>query len=220
MRLEPITIQKIKPDFTIKAIIELGFGGMKQIRLSLNRLDLPSSNSKKGKALYAHLTKVFSVNRFYMAKIYGKDALYRFRTDLFYLPTNLDSKRQAGLPGEKENFERVVRQGRHLNQELLDLGLAKPYDVQKHLIDFSKKKIKVGGADIELRKSNFKSEVCVYINECQQLLRAALERAPVNPDKLEFSPTDEEFLIIYGLKELKGLCMNARGLKPLNWKGN
>ncbi|OGX37444.1 MAG: hypothetical protein A3D87_05415 [Omnitrophica WOR_2 bacterium RIFCSPHIGHO2_02_FULL_50_17] len=30
----------------------------------------------------------------------------------------------------------------------------------------------------------------------------------------------KEFLIIYGLKEVKEMCMRLAGRTPLNWKGN
>ena len=39
-------------------------------------------------------------------------------------------------------------------------------------------------------------------------------------EKAEFDPTDEEFLIIYGLKEVKEMCMILAGGRPLDWKGN
>jgi len=67
---------------------------------------------------------------------------------------------------------------------------------------------------------DFKKEVCMYINDCKQYLKAALEKRPVDMMAEEFNPTDDEFLIIYGMKELKDLSMMLSGRRPLDWKGN
>ncbi len=72
----------------------------------------------------------------------------------------------------------------------------------------------------DLVTGDFKTEVCMYINDCKQYLKAALECRPVDMETCEFEPTDEEYLIIYGLKELKDLCMRVSGRSPLDWKGN
>lgn len=72
----------------------------------------------------------------------------------------------------------------------------------------------------EFVTGDFKTEVCMYINDCKQYLKAALEQRPVDMMKDEFDPTQDEFLIIYGMKELKGLSMRLAGRRPLNWKGN
>ena len=74
--------------------------------------------------------------------------------------------------------------------------------------------------EIDLVTGNFKAEVCMYINDCKQYLRAAVEGKPVNMKKGEFDPTDEEFLIIYGSKELKDMCMQAAGRRHLDWRGH
>lgn len=72
----------------------------------------------------------------------------------------------------------------------------------------------------EFVTGNFKKEVCMYINDCKQYLKAALEGRPVDMEKGEFDPTQDEYLIIYGMKELKDLSMRLSGRRPLNWKGN
>ena len=72
----------------------------------------------------------------------------------------------------------------------------------------------------EFVTGNFKKEVCMYINDCKQYLKAAAEGRPVDMMKDEFDPTDDEFLIIYGMKELKSLAMRLAGRRPLNWKGD
>ena len=51
-------------------------------------------------------------------------------------------------------------------------------------------------------------------------VKAALENRPVDMRAEEFDPTDEEFLIIYGLKELKDLSARLSGRRPLDWEGN
>ena len=72
----------------------------------------------------------------------------------------------------------------------------------------------------EFLTGNFKKEVCMYINDCRQYLKAAIEGRPVDMMKGEFDPTEDEFLIIYGMKELKDLSIQLAGRRPLNWKGN
>lgn len=72
----------------------------------------------------------------------------------------------------------------------------------------------------EFLTGSFKKDVCMYINDCKQYLKAGLAGKPVNMQKGEFDPTDNEFLIIYGLKELKDLSMRVAGRRPLDWKGN
>lgn len=74
--------------------------------------------------------------------------------------------------------------------------------------------------DTEFVTGNFKKEVCMYINDCKQYLKAAIEGRPVDMMAEEFDPTQDEYLIIYGMKELKDLSMRLAGRRPLNWKGN
>lgn len=72
----------------------------------------------------------------------------------------------------------------------------------------------------EFVTGDFKKEVCMYINDCMQYLKGAVSGQPVNMEKGEFDPTQNEFEIIHGMKELKDLCIQASGRKPLNWKGS
>lgn len=70
----------------------------------------------------------------------------------------------------------------------------------------------------EFITGNFKKEVCMYINDCKQYLKAAIDGKGVDMESEEFDPTQDEFLIIYGLKELKDLSMQLCGRQPLDWK--
>ncbi len=72
----------------------------------------------------------------------------------------------------------------------------------------------------EFWTGSFKKEVCMYINDCKQYLKARIAGRPVDMLSEEFKPTEDEYLIIYGLKEVKDLCMSVGGSKPLDWKGN
>ncbi len=207
MNIDKAMVKEITPTFGIKAVIELRDGLFQKQNLAFRGLDVPSRRSKKGQALYQHLMNVLKRVPFLAVKKYGNDSFLRHNTDFFY------------LPGEND-LSQIVKRGRCLNQELLDLGLAQPYDENKRKIDFSKRSIKVKNKDIDLVTGNFKAEVCMYINDCKQYLRAAIEEKPVNMGKGEFDPTDEEFLIIYGLKEVKEMCMRLAGRRPLDWKGN
>lgn len=207
MKFDKVTISRITRRFDLEAEVELGNGFYQGQTMALRGLDFPGRRSKKGQALLQYLVKTFRSVPFLMVKRYGKDALVRHSVDVFY------------LPGEKDPA-RVAAAGRCLNRELLDLGLAKPYDENKRKIDFSKRSITVFDEEIDLVTGSFKAEVCMYINDCKQYLRAALEGKPVRMEKSEFDPTDEEFLIIYGLKEVKEMCMRLAGRRPLDWKGN
>lgn len=200
-------IREITPRFELKVTVELGEGIWHGETLALRGLDLPASGSGKGRALRKHLKKVRDSVEFVAVQKHEKNAFLQRNTDVFY------------LPGEEDVFK-VAANGRCLNKELLNLQLGKPYDEDKRKIDFSKKSITVYDEDIDLGTGNFKAEVCMYINDCKQYLRAALERKPVDMEKAEFDPTDEEFLIIYGLKEVKEMSMRLAGRRPLNWKGN
>ena len=207
MKPEKVFVEKITPKFELKAMIHMKPDFYLTQKLAFRGLDLPDPYSQKGRALRKYLTTVIGSIEFLAVRRYEKNAFLRFNTDFFY------------LPGEGD-FRRVAAKGRHLNRELLELGLARPYDENKRKIDFSKRRIRVKNVDIDLGTGNFKSEVCMYINDCKQYLRAALERKPVNMEKGEFDPTDEEFLIIYGLKELKDMSMILAGRPRLDWKGN
>lgn len=200
-------IRKITPRFGLKVTVDLGEGIWHGETLALRGLDLPGPGSGKGRALRKHLKKVCDSVEFVAVQKYGKNAFLERNVDVFY------------LPGEKDVFK-VAANGRCLNKELLDLQLGRPYDEDKRKIDFSKKSITVYDEDIDLVTGNFKAEVCMYINDCKQYLRAAVEGKPVNMEKAEFDPTDEEFLIIYGLKELKDMSMILAGRPRLDWKGN
>ena len=200
-------IRKITPRFELEVTVELGEGIWHGETLALRGLDLPKPGSQAGRALRKHLKKVRDSVEFVAVQKYEKNAFLRRNTDVFY------------LPGERDVFK-VAANGRCLNKELLDLQLGKPYDEDKRKIDFSKKSITVSDEDIDLVTGNFKAEVCMYINDCKQYLRAAINGKPVNMEKGEFDPTDEEFLIIYGLKELKDMSMILAGRPRLDWKGN
>ncbi len=202
--------QKITPRFELKVMVQVNSAGLLLTqKLAFRGLDLPAYHSKKGRALRKHLTAVIRSVPFLVVRRHEKNAFLRPETDFFY------------MPGEKDpDPARVIRQGRCLNRELLELGLAEAYDESKRKIDFSQRRIKVKDTVIDLTTGNFKAEVCMYINDCKQYLRAALEGKPVNMEKEEFDPTDEEFLIIYGLKEVKEMCMRLAGRRPLDWKGN
>ena len=154
-----------------------------------------------------HLQKVFKSAGWLSIIKYGKDPLLHYLAEFYY------------LEGEPDPVK-VIQRGRCLNREILEMGLAKPYDEKKRKIDFSKRSICVDEEQIDLVTGNFKAEVCMYINDCKQYLRAAIEGKPVNMEKGEFDPTDEEFLIIYGLKKLKDMCLQAAGQARLEWEGN
>lgn len=209
IRIDKAFVEKITDQFELKVAVELQSDPRitQGQKLSFRGVDFPEFKTEQGQKIYQYLEKVLSEVSFVAIKKYGKDPLLRYSAEVFC------------CPGE-EDPDLIVERGRCLNQELLDLALGKPYDESKRKIDFSKKTITVSNQEIDLVTGNFKAEVCMYINDCKQYLRAAIERKPVDMRKGEFDPTDEEFLIIYGLKELKEMCMRLAGRQPLDWQGN
>jgi hypothetical protein len=201
-------LEKIRDDFTLKTEVKILFGASITKDLSLRGLDVPKRHSREGELLFQRIMDVVRSVPFLAVKVYEKkDLLMRHPADFFYL---------AG----EDDPEEVVAKGKCLNTELMEGKLASAYDEKKRLVDFSKKKIRVNNEDLDLVTGNFKSEICMYINDCKQYLRAALEGRPVDMEKGEFDPTDEEFLMIYGMKELKDMSMRLAGGRPLDWQGN
>ena len=207
MNIYKVTVDEIEKDFNLKGLLELWPDYYLEQKLALRGLEAPSPRSRRGKAMRQHMQQVFESVPFLALTAGKKNARLRYLVDLYY------------LPGEKD-LERIVAEGRHLNQELLKLDLAEPFDENRRKVDFSQKSIQVFDEQIDLVTGNFKSEVCMYINDCKQYLRAALGQKPVDMEKTEFEPTDEEFLIIYGLKEVKEMSMMLAGRRPLDWKGH
>lgn len=191
-----------------ESVVGLGSVIQRGVVFCFKGLDLPLKDSAEGKKLQKHINGIREQSPYMVLKKYQRNPLMQYVADVFYLPHETDPVKTA-------------REGRFLNQELLDLGLAKVYDARKRKINFKKRTIKMENRDeLDLVTGNFKAEVCMYINDCMQYLKAGMEGRSIDMEKGEFDPTDEEFLIIYGLKDLKDICMRMSGDIPMDWKGN
>ena len=203
--LYTVAVAKIEENFSFKAYVDLDGGVRLKESFVFNALDFPKKTTARGRKALAHIKSVLKQGDVVVIKTYHKNEFLKRPVDVFY------------LPGEKDP-KKIARKGILLNQELLDLKLADPYDAEKRKLNFMKGIVKMHDKELDLVTGNFKSEICMYINDCKQYLKAGLEGRRVDMEKGEFDPTDEEFLIIYGLKELKDLCMQTAGRSGLDWK--
>ena len=92
--------------------VDLGFRDWSEQKLRLRGIDAKELGQAGGRKAAAYVKKVLSGVPFVVLSISGRDKFGRPLADVFY------------LPGTEER-EKVLRDGKFLNQELLDLGLAK-----------------------------------------------------------------------------------------------
>ena len=104
------TVKKVIDDDTLWTDIDLGFHFWTERKLRLRGID--AAEIEKGKAASDFVKRTLARVSFVVIKLSGRDKFDRALTDLFY------------LEGTEER-EKVLREGKFLNQELLDLGLAK-----------------------------------------------------------------------------------------------
>lgn len=91
--------------------VDLGFHNWSEQKLRLRGIDALELGEGRGKKAAAYVKKVLSGVPFIVMTISGRDKFGRPLADVFY------------LPGTDER-EKVLAEGKFLNQELLDLGLA------------------------------------------------------------------------------------------------
>lgn len=104
------TVKKVIDDDTLWADIDLGFRFWTERKLRLRGID--AAEIEKGKAASDFVKRTLARVPFVVVKLSGRDKFDRYLTDLFYLEGT-------------EDREKVLREGKFLNQELLDLGLAR-----------------------------------------------------------------------------------------------
>lgn len=103
-------VKKVIDDDTLWADIDLGFRFWTERKLRLRGID--AAEIGKGKQVSDFVKRTLAGVPFVVVKLSGRDKFDRYLTDLFYLEG----------AGERE---KVLQEGRFLNQELLDLGLAR-----------------------------------------------------------------------------------------------
>lgn len=92
--------------------VDLGFREWSEQKLRLRGIDALELSEAGGKKAAAYVKKVLSKVSFIVMTISGRDKFGRPLADVFYLEGT-------------EDREKVLAEGKFLNQELLDLGLAK-----------------------------------------------------------------------------------------------
>jgi micrococcal nuclease len=95
---------------TIEVLIDLGFSNYTTQRLRLNSIDTPELPSREGLKAKKFIEKILENVSFIIIKTHSHDKYDRYLVDVFFLEGNV-----------KE--EDVLRNGRFLNQEILDAGM-------------------------------------------------------------------------------------------------
>jgi len=104
-------VEKIVDGDTLILRIDLGFQVWKEQRIRLAGIDCPPIDEKKGYAAFEFVRDRLAQAPFVMVKTHQIDIYGRYVTHLFYSYTEKDKVK-------------VFEEGRYLNQELLDKGLA------------------------------------------------------------------------------------------------
>lgn len=95
--------------------IDTGFDNWLDSRVRLRGIDAPEITTAAGRRAYRYVKKALG-NRPVVIKSYKEEKYGRYLIDLFYMRTKVADPQQ------------IAREGIFLNQELLDLGLAKLYN--------------------------------------------------------------------------------------------
>ncbi len=104
-------IERVMDGGTVMANVDCGFGFWTKQRLRLRGIECPALNTKSGDEARMFVQTAVASSIFVIVKTYKSDKYDRYLTDIFYLPHIKD-------------VDAVVREGRYLNQELLDQKLA------------------------------------------------------------------------------------------------
>jgi micrococcal nuclease len=103
-------LKKVIDGDTIEVVIDLGFSNYTTQRLRLNSIDTPELPSREGLKAKKFIEKTLKDVSFIIIKTHSHDKYDRYLVDVFFLEGNA-----------KE--EDVLRNGRFLNQEILDAGM-------------------------------------------------------------------------------------------------
>lgn len=104
-------LEKIIDGDTIWLNIDVGFDNVIRQKVRFNAIDTPEITTLDGRKARRLVEKALNPLEFFVIKTYKSDKYDRYLTDIFYLPGAVD-------------LQDVATQGRYLNQELLDAGLA------------------------------------------------------------------------------------------------
>ncbi|MDP2939475.1 MAG: DUF1016 N-terminal domain-containing protein [Candidatus Omnitrophota bacterium] len=117
-------VEKVIDADTIWLNIDLGFSCWIREKVRLRGIDAPEITTQKGQEAKEFVEARLKEVDFVIVKTHKSDKYDRYLADIFYPPLEL---RRAGLKGENQP-QAVLEQGTFLNQELLDIGLARKSD--------------------------------------------------------------------------------------------
>ena len=112
------TVAKVIDGDTLWATVDLGFGFLTDEKLRLRAIDTPELNTDAGKRARDHLVKTLQAAGEFVVTTTKIDLYDRYLMDVFV------------LPGEKD-LQRVAREGRFVNRELVEEGFARRWTAEK-----------------------------------------------------------------------------------------
>ena len=104
-------IDRVVDGDTLLANIDVGFGLWTEQYLRLRGIDTPKLRSGGGLAARDYVRRALAHSSFVIVRTHKSDKYDRYLADIYYLPKEIDP-------------HRVADEGKYLNQELLDHGLA------------------------------------------------------------------------------------------------
>ena len=110
----PARVESVIDGDTIWAVIDCGFDTFIREKLRLHRIDTPELGTVQGAKARRYVRRTLKACPLIVIQTHKTDKYARYLSDIFYLPGSQDP-------------DRIGREGRSLNQELLDRGLAKPW---------------------------------------------------------------------------------------------
>ena len=111
-------IYKMIDGDTLWASVGVGFAARTDQKLRLRAIDTPELKTAEGQRAREHLEKTLAEAGEFVVTTQKVDLYDRYLADVFY------------LPGESD-MQRVAREGRYLNRELVDLGFARVWTSEK-----------------------------------------------------------------------------------------
>ena len=109
----PAQVASVIDGDTIWAIIDCGFDTFVREKLRFHRIDTPELGTPEGEKARRYVKRALKASPHIVVRTHSYDKYARYLADIFYLPG-------------ASSYERICSDGRYLNQELLDRGLAQP----------------------------------------------------------------------------------------------
>ena len=107
----PAQVESIIDGDTLWAVIDCTRGIHTRQKLRLHSIDTPELGTPAGDRAERFVRRTLKANRTIVIQTHKYDKYTRYLADLFYLPG-------------RTNPEEIINEGIHLNQQLLDKGLA------------------------------------------------------------------------------------------------